>query len=248
MGGCLRGWPPRFDAWAIRPTYAKPQRENPSHSLGAVRSQVLLVPQVVSSWHPTCPSTASASLSVCRVFVRLLLLVVAAVLAYHFAQFGPQTSGALASTTLERNGYRIVPLQSFTFEAKVLSTRRYRFDRESDLAPVDLALGWGPMADPAVSTKVTISQSDRWYYWRAAELPLPAREIGSHSANMHMIPATPAIERRLVALRRGDVVRLRGSLVEAQAPDGWRWRSSLSREDTGAGACELVWVEELDLL
>ena len=30
-----------------------------------------------------------------------------------------------------------------------------------------------------------------------------------------------------------------------RAPDGWRWRSSLTREDTGAGACELVWVERI---
>jgi hypothetical protein len=65
---------------------------------------------------------------------------------------------------------------------------------------------------------------------------------------MHMIPATPLIERRLTALRPNDVVRLRGYLVEAEAPDGWRWRSSLSREDTGAGACEVVWVEALELL
>lgn len=28
---------------------------------------------------------------------------------------------------------------------------------------------------------------------------------------------------------------------------GWRWRSSLSREDTGDGSCELVWVERLEL-
>ena len=36
-----------------------------------------------------------------------------------------------------------------------------------------------------------------------------------------------------------------GYLIEARAPDGWRWRSSLTREDTGAGACELVWVEQI---
>jgi hypothetical protein len=32
---------------------------------------------------------------------------------------------------------------------------------------------------------------------------------------------------------------------KSRAPDGWRWRSSLTREDTGAGACELVWVERI---
>ncbi len=134
-------------------------------------------------------------------FLRLLLVVVAATLVYWFAPLGPQTSGALASTALERNGYRIVPLEPFTIDAKVLSTQRYRFDREADLAPVDLALGWGPMSNSVVSQKVTISQSNRWYYWRATELPIPVREIDIHSANMHLIPATPAMERRSAATR-----------------------------------------------
>jgi hypothetical protein len=182
------------------------------------------------------------------VFLRLLVLVVAAMLAYHFTHRSPQIPPATAATgMLERNGYRIAPLEQFTLQATVLSMKRYRFDREADLAPVDLALGWGPMADPAVSRKVAISQSDRWYYWRVSEFPIPQREIETHSANMHIIPATPAIDDRLKALRTGQIVRLKGYLVEARAPDGWRWRSSLSREDTGAGACEVVWLEELNV-
>jgi hypothetical protein len=30
--------------------------------------------------------------------------------------------------------------------------------------------------------------------------------------------------------------------VQVNTPDGWRWRSSLTREDTGGGACEVVYV------
>ena len=41
----------------------------------------------------------------------------------------------------------------------------------------------------------------------------------------------------------GSIVQLRGYLVAVQAADGWRWRSSLSRDDTGGGSCELVFVE-----
>jgi hypothetical protein len=43
-------------------------------------------------------------------------------------------------------------------------------------------------------------------------------------------------------VREGERVRIDGWLVEAHAPDGWRWRSSLSRDDTGAGACEVVYA------
>ena len=51
----------------------------------------------------------------------------------------------------------------------------------------------------------------------------------------------------LKQVRAGSVVRIEGLLVEANRDDGWRWRSSLSREDSGGGACELLWVERLEL-
>jgi hypothetical protein len=35
--------------------------------------------------------------------------------------------------------------------------------------------------------------------------------------------------------------------VEADRPGGWRWRSSLTRDDTGPGARELVYVEDLTI-
>jgi hypothetical protein len=57
-----------------------------------------------------------------------------------------------------------------------------------------------------------------------------------------MIPATPAIANALEDIEQGDHIRIDGWLVQVQADDGWRWRSSLTREDSGAGGCELVYV------
>jgi len=64
---------------------------------------------------------------------------------------------------------------------------------------------------------------------------------------MHMVPANERVARQLKSVRRGHVVRLAGYLIEARGTDGWRWKSSLSRADTGRGACELIWVERLEL-
>jgi len=155
--------------------------------------------------------------------------------------------GPLSSVpSLSRAGYEITPLQSFSLEARVLGTERYRFDRGAELAPVDLALGWGPMSDQSVLEHIEISQGGRFYFWHVARFPIPRRDIETHSANMHMIPATRDIERRLVAARPGQIVTLRGYLVNVQGKDGFTWQSSLTREDTGAGACELVWVEQFE--
>ena len=64
---------------------------------------------------------------------------------------------------------------------------------------------------------------------------------------MHMVPATPEIAARLRAVNRGDLIDLRGYLVEIAFPDGGEWRSSLTRTDSGNGACELVWVEDFSV-
>jgi hypothetical protein len=135
------------------------------------------------------------------------------------------------------------PLAGFSIEARVLAREDYRTGRESDLSPTDLALGWGRMRDETVLAQLDIDQSNRWYHyrWQGAP-PIPVDEIIRSSANMHMIPSSDAIARELANVRQGDRVRIDGWLVEADAPDGWRWRSSLSRDDSGSGACEVVYV------
>jgi hypothetical protein len=64
---------------------------------------------------------------------------------------------------------------------------------------------------------------------------------------MHMVPLDDDVRATLLDARRGHLVRITGWLIEARANDGWRWRSSLTRGDTGHGACELVLVERVEL-
>ncbi|GAB1597104.1 hypothetical protein [Lysobacter claricitrinus] len=135
------------------------------------------------------------------------------------------------------------PLAGFSVDARVLSREDYSMGRESDLSPTDLALGWGRMRDDAVLKRLDISQSGRWYMYRwSGDAPIPPDEIVRSSANMHMIPANVAAASALADVHAGDRVRVDGWLVEADAPDGWTWRSSLSREDSGDGACEVIYV------
>jgi hypothetical protein len=141
-------------------------------------------------------------------------------------------------------GYRLTPRARFELRARVLSREDYRWDAGADLAPVDLALGWGAMSDQGVLDRIEINQGARWYYTRYDyPAPLADRDIIRQSGNMHLVPANPAILARLREIRRGDVVWLRGFLVDADHDSGFRWRTSLSREDSGDGACELFYVE-----
>ncbi len=142
-------------------------------------------------------------------------------------------------------GHAFTGLAAFEIHARVLSTERYRFDPPARLSPVDFALGWGPLSDSRVLDRLSIAQDNRWFHWAARELPVPEAVLVTHAANMHMIPADGAVKRRLLEVREGQLVRIRGRLVKAEGPDGFRWESSLSRGDTGDGSCEVVWVESI---
>ncbi len=158
----------------------------------------------------------------------------------------PNQREIAAATPFAYKGYQVTPLAEFSLEARILGTERYTLGRESDLSPVDLALGWGPMSDSAVTSRLSIRQSGRFYHWSASRLPIPKQAIVSHSANMHMVPADTQIEKTLKSLREGEIVHLAGYLIRADAADGWHWVSSLTRDDSGNGACELVWVREIN--
>ena len=145
--------------------------------------------------------------------------------------------------------YTITELADFRIKAKVLSKKNYSMGREADLSPTDLALGWGNMSDESILEQIEISQSGRFYRWRVASFPVPRREIETSSANMHLIPATDIVESVIKEIRNGDIIELSGSLVKVESDsDDWRWKSSQTRNDTGNGACELIWVEQLQIV
>lgn len=153
-----------------------------------------------------------------------------------------------AAEPFEFAGYRLRPRAEFELQARVLSAESYRWDGGAQLAPLDLALGWGPMSDSAMISRFEVTQGARFYtlYPRddSADLALALR----HSANMHLIPADDAVRRVLGSARAGHLVSLRGRLVDASGPNGFAWRTSLSRDDTGDGACELFLVESAEIL
>lgn len=140
------------------------------------------------------------------------------------------------------------PRADYDITARVLSREDYRFDAGAALVPTDLALGWGRMSDSAVLAGIDISQSARFYFWQARHFPIPRREIETHSANVHVIPADAGVRRLLDRVRPGQVIELRGLLVDAHGAGGWTWRTSLTRDDTGGGACELMYVQELQVV
>lgn len=144
--------------------------------------------------------------------------------------------------------FTVTPRAEFGIRARVLSRENYYMGEESNLSPVDLALGWGVMSDQAVLDRIDISQGGRWYFTRYDHpAPISDQQIIGHSGNLHMIPANDWVEGKLEDIRVGDLIQAQGYLVDVSRGDGFHWNTSRTRNDTGNGSCEIFYVEQIFL-
>ena len=150
--------------------------------------------------------------------------------------------------TYQYNDFMITPLAEFQVTARVLSSKHYNRGTESQLSPVDLALGWGPMSEPEIIEQFSIRQSNRFFYWQTDHFPIPKQDVISNTANMHLIPTSPEVEKRLKDVKAGQKVKFKGYLVRVDMDSGWYWQSSLTRKDSGGGACEIVLVDDFSIM
>ena len=159
-------------------------------------------------------------------------------------------TGTMAAPIVwEENGmtWTMQPQASYRIAARILGNKRY-YDWQSSVVPRDLALAWGDMSDPSVDEWIHWRQSGRWYFYHWNSEAYGRSYIAGHTANVHIIPATENLDKALRQVHKDDLVYLEGYLVDLQVQEGARVErvsTSLSREDTGAGACEILYVERL---
>jgi hypothetical protein len=144
--------------------------------------------------------------------------------------------------TVARGEFTLRPRADFSATVRILHRENYSMGSLAMLVPTDFAVGWGPMSDSSVLAHISISQANRFYFWRTESWPIPREQIETHSANWHVIPASSAVERTLGSLRTGSLVELRGRLVDVEGREGGM-STSLRRDDTGPGACEILLAE-----
>lgn len=154
-----------------------------------------------------------------------------------------------AQPTVRRGKWTLTPRARYDIIGRVLVRARYRFDDMSDLSPLDLALGWGEMSGNAMVDELDLSESKRELH-ETVRPDYQGMDYGyvlRHSSNNHLIPLDAAIEAQLLGVRVGQVVEFKGDLVDAHSDDGWHANTSLTREDEGEGACEVMLVRGVQI-
>lgn len=142
--------------------------------------------------------------------------------------------------------FRLTTFARYTLRGRVLGRKRYHGGPDAQLVPVDIAVGWARMSDQAVLDRFELTMGNRFFFYEwKGQPPVPEDEIMRSASNNHVIAATDAVASAVGSLRVGQLVEMRGWLVDAEGPNGFRWRSSRQRNDTGKGACELFFVESV---
>lgn len=149
--------------------------------------------------------------------------------------------------TRGRRTFRITPRAAYDVAARVGATERYRWGASGALLPWDFVLAWGAATREPAWSHVAYVQTGRFYNWSTRDASLDPGYVSSHTANTHLIPASRRVAFALAHVRRGDVVRLEGDLVDVDGPDGFVWKTSLTRTDTGPGACETLYVRAVTI-
>jgi hypothetical protein len=149
------------------------------------------------------------------------------------------------------NMFQVINTHRYEICGHVLSTQAYDATWTSEFSDVDIGLIWGTHINE-FQNKFRFNQSGRFLFWRSENPVSDAErnEITSHIANVHTIPheGSKVIQRALRHVNNADSICLRGFLSELHDENGTvLQKSSLTRTDTGDGACELMWVDEVQI-
>lgn len=155
------------------------------------------------------------------------------------------------------DGLTVRAFATYKIFAKVIGVRAWAaHDKASTGFPIDLALTWGDVAKSDYHKYVDFRFTDEysaneWLMFQfrgGVEPPWTSTYFMSHVSNSHICPASANIYNALMTLKEGDEVIVDGYLANAVGGDGQiQMSSSLTRDDTDAGACEAIYVQRLQI-
>jgi hypothetical protein len=160
------------------------------------------------------------------------------------------------TVTIKGYTYTLTPKASYDISGLVVSQHRgdalFNLYHKADPGNIkDVCVAWGEAITNGSYQKVKFSSEEFtcYYSWSGVLVPPFKQEKVS---NNHLIPATAAVAKRIDAIRVGDQIRMTGLLVDYAVTHEGRQvftrRTSLTRQDTGNGACEILYVTDLSVV
>jgi hypothetical protein len=165
-----------------------------------------------------------------------------------------QEAGPIPTAT----GDTLLPVARFETRGRVLNIERFKPYQSlvnwiPGLRPSthDIGLGYGPMTDTANVERFKYSHEGTTHGLRALFLrprgPMTQAEwdaLAPHVTNVHVIPASDLVLQQVRRLRHGDLVTLRGQLVNVRDARGRVATTSITAGDRD---CEILFVTEVEV-
>ncbi|MEM7610730.1 MAG: hypothetical protein AAF270_03560 [Pseudomonadota bacterium] len=150
--------------------------------------------------------------------------------------------------------YEIKPQYDYDITGMIVSYRHHDGNsrmhaRSADhLNMLDVCVVWGDSANNPLLDKIKFwngifTCNFRTRDQRAWEL-FDIYQI----SNNHLLSDDPLIRDRVGDIRIGDQIRVRGWLSSYVSPNGSERGTSVTRKDTGDGACETIYVDAFDIV
>lgn len=153
--------------------------------------------------------------------------------------------------------YTITPLYSYELQGLVVSHHDSRawwdiYHRawQDYLNTKDLLLIWGDNIDSEVYQYMKFSNTSFFGYARFksnANPELWSKFKNECFSNNHLLPGSEMVKKRIEETQPGDQIYIKGYLAGYEGP-GVKRSSSITRNDTGGGACETIFVKEYKII
>ncbi len=167
----------------------------------------------------------------------------------------------------EKNNYVLKTQAQYSISGLVTATNSNFWFRDimrsdfDDVALLDLGIVWGDLAKDkrvlynniSFKSQKTLGQARVLYYSWKGSAPWGGEYIKSHVSHTHMLPANPNVMGGLLHIKKNDIVKIDGYLVDIYTEKSETVAlTSLSRFDTNAssrgyGACEDMYVKQVQI-
>lgn len=153
-------------------------------------------------------------------------------------------------------GSTLYPVAEFEARGRVLNIERFKPHQSlanwlPGLRPAthDIGLGFGPMTDTVNVERFRFTHEGASNGLRAlfarprdAMTQQEFEQLARYITNIHLIPATTTVYEQVRRVRIGELVTLRGKLVNVRDAEG---RFASTSTTAGDRDCEILWLEEV---
>jgi len=158
--------------------------------------------------------------------------------------------------TVSNNGtdYRIEPRYRYDLNGLVVSyahhNGNYSLHRlwNDHINVADVCVVWGENTNPADLNRIKFWNGKFTCNFETNDTGVWKRFRQDQASNNHLLTDDSRIRKKIKQLRIGDQIRVRGWLVNYSNDTGFSRGTSTTRDDTGNGACETIYLKDFEIL